>query len=150
MLVRNNPKKICCAPILKPRLATLQFARHGADLVRSGGRCADPNPKMAAGVSGQIGGWAQLVRHTNTPVLVVSAMFYATAVAHSAVRLSLIFSRKGTGPWWDHAACLSHDRVGVTASHVRRVARRAARWSDKVGGLRRLGAMFEAVAKKVS
>jgi len=73
-------------------------------------------------------------------------VFCASAVAHSALRLSLIYSRKGGGPWWNRAACLQHDRVGVTAEHVRRVAARAADWAEAVPGLRRLCGFFQTIA----
>lgn len=71
-----------------------------------------------------------------------TVIFAAAAVAHSAMRLSLIVHRKGSGPWWDRAACLKHDRVGVTAAHVKLVAGRAAGWAAEVPGLECLESFF--------
>jgi hypothetical protein len=62
------------------------------------------------------------------------------------VRLLLTLKRKGGGSWWDHAACLKYDRVGVTAAHVRHVACPATAWSGKVEGLRPLSGFLEKIA----
>ena len=74
--------------------------------------------------------------------------FYASAIAHSAIRMSLILSRKGDGAWWDHQQCLTYDRVGVTPAHLRRVATRAARWCAHVPGLHRLEPFFLQIAQR--
>ncbi len=83
-------------------------------------------------------------RHDANPAD-LQTQFTAMAVAHSAMRLLLILQRKGDGPWWDHAACLRHDRVGVTPAHVRCVAERAARWAETVPGLEPLAPMLRRV-----
>jgi aminoglycoside phosphotransferase (APT) family kinase protein len=76
----------------------------------------------------------------------IKAVFQAGAVAHSAIRLLLIFSHKGTGAWWNREACLKYDRVGVTAEHVRLVALRASEWSETVTGLENLSDFFRTIA----
>lgn len=50
--------------------------------------------------------------------------FATKLVLHSCMRLGLIFRRKGDGGWWNPAEAIAHDRVGVSAAHVRRVCRR--------------------------
>jgi len=80
----------------------------------------------------------------------LETQFTAMAVAHSAMRLSLIYACKGDGPWWNPAACLAHDRVGVTPAHARRVALRAAGWSGRVPGLQTLSGVFEDIARQVA
>ncbi|AKO96994.1 Phosphotransferase enzyme family [Marinovum algicola DG 898] len=91
---------------------------------------------------------AQLSERDGTPPEALRAQFIARAVAHSSVRLSLIFARKGEGPWWRHAACLQHDRVGVTPGHVRHVAGRASVWAKELPGLLSLVPIFESLAAR--
>lgn len=57
--------------------------------------------------------------------------FRAKAVIHSAIRLGLIFHRKGDGTWWNARHAMTFDHVGVTLPHVRRVCRRAKMWASE-------------------
>ncbi|WP_372885297.1 phosphotransferase family protein [Shimia sp.] len=75
--------------------------------------------------------------------------FRAKAILHSAIRLSLIFRRKGDGPWWNPRSAMRLDRVGVSPAHVRRLCRRAAGWSAETEGFSQLVALFQAVARAV-
>jgi len=64
----------------------------------------------------------------------LSARFRSKAILHSAVRLTLIFTRKGSGPWWNVKSAMEADRVGVSLAHVRRLCRRSRRWSADLEG----------------
>ncbi len=66
---------------------------------------------------------------------------------HMCVRLALILSKKGEGPWWDAADCLAKDRVGVTAAAAVCTARRAARWASRAPLLEALAPWLEGVAE---
>ena len=65
----------------------------------------------------------------------VAEAFHTMAVFHSMVRISLVLHHRKNGPWWDHQACLEHDRVGVTQFHLNRLIGRAIRWSDEAAHL---------------
>lgn len=69
--------------------------------------------------------------------------FRAKAVIHSAIRLGLIFHRKGDGPWWNARSAMKFDHVGVTLPHVRRVCRRAQIWASESPGLDGLFDVFD-------
>ena len=68
--------------------------------------------------------------------------FKIKAVLHSAIRLGLVFRRKGDGPWWNVRDALEHDRVGVSRGHVQRVCKRAYRLCKSVPVLDGLAAQF--------
>ena len=50
---------------------------------------------------------------------------------HMCVRLALIVTKKGTGPWWDWQYCVAGDKVGVSLEAARRTCLRASRWAAK-------------------
>ncbi len=79
----------------------------------------------------------------------ITDQFRAFGVAHSSIRLSLILSRKGDGPWWDHAASLKYDRVGVTRTHAQRVADRAGRWASETPCIQGLAPMFSQMRDRI-
>lgn len=77
--------------------------------------------------------------------------YFATmAVLHSCVRLSLIFARKGNGPWWNPEACLRFDLVGVTPAHVTLLCDRALRWVDQAPELKHLAPLLESLKAKAT
>lgn len=47
---------------------------------------------------------------------------------HMSVRLAMIFSKKGQGPWWNKQASLAQDKIGVTRETALNLSRRAVRW----------------------
>lgn len=75
----------------------------------------------------------------------LSQRFYVKAVLHCAIRASLIFRRKGEGPWWNPYEAMKHDRVGVTAAHVRRVCLKAERWAVENSETQMLVGLFKHV-----
>ncbi|MGO1118568.1 phosphotransferase [Rhodovibrionaceae bacterium A322] len=75
--------------------------------------------------------------------------FYLYATFHSAVRLRLILNRKGEGDWWDPAACVARDRVGVTLEHALMLCSRAERWAEMNGPTRSLGLWFRKMAEVI-
>ncbi|MGO4909154.1 hypothetical protein ACEN2J_12590 [Pseudorhodobacter sp. W20_MBD10_FR17] len=76
----------------------------------------------------------------------VASRFYAMAVLHSFVRLSLILSRKPAQGWWSYDACLTYDKIGVTHLHFTRVCSRGARWARQSEVLRPFGRLFTDLA----
>ncbi|WP_171021806.1 phosphotransferase [Parasedimentitalea maritima] len=80
----------------------------------------------------------------------LSARFRSKAILHSAVRLALIFSRKGSGPWWNVKSAMMADRVGVSLPHVRRLCRRASGWSASLEGSVNLAELFTATEEYAS
>lgn len=75
--------------------------------------------------------------------------FAVRAVLHTCVRLSLVFDRKKTGPWWNPAACLEYDRVGVTPTHVQRLCQRGARQASQIEDSGDLSAFLNEIATRV-
>ena len=74
----------------------------------------------------------------------------AFGVLHMCMRLSLILSHKGDGPWWDRAQCRSDDKVGVTAQESATVCNRAQRWATDGSLVRPLAAWFGHVGDKMA
>ncbi len=70
----------------------------------------------------------------------------AFGTLHMSMRLALIVSKKGAGPWWDAAQCISQDKVGVTLEMARRTCARAGTWSLRSHLTAELGPWFEAIA----
>ena len=68
---------------------------------------------------------------------------------HMCVRLALILSTKGQGPWWDWEYCLKHDKVAVTAATARKTCLRAARWAGKLAVTEALVPWLEAVSRRL-
>ncbi len=68
---------------------------------------------------------------------------------HMCVRLALILSKKGEGPWWDWSRCLARDKVGVSLSAARTTSLRAARWASRTTLTEPLVAWLEAVAERL-
>ena len=68
---------------------------------------------------------------------------------HMCVRLALILSTKGQGPWWEWEYCLKHDKVAVTAAAAQRTCLRAARWAAKLAVTEALVPWLEAVSQRL-
>ena len=76
--------------------------------------------------------------------------WFLGGVLHMCMRLSLILSHKGDGPWWDRAQCRSDDKVGVTAQESATVCNRAQRWATDGSLVRPLAAWFGHVGDKMA
>lgn len=69
--------------------------------------------------------------------------FAARAILHTTIRLSLIFNRKGEGPWWNTKSAMANDLVGVSVAHVRRLCQRGYRLCQQQGPLKACGGLFD-------
>lgn len=78
----------------------------------------------------------------------VSRYFTMMAILHSFVRLSLIFARKGNGPWWNPETCLRFDLIGVTPDHVARLCNRILRWLDQTPELQGFAPVIDRLKSK--
>ncbi|MFQ5626534.1 MAG: aminoglycoside phosphotransferase family protein [Methyloligellaceae bacterium] len=69
---------------------------------------------------------------------------------HSCVRLALIFSKKGSGGWWDEEYCLAGDKAGVTKAAAQRLCARAARWSENSPLTQDLVPWFKEISARIA
>ena len=69
---------------------------------------------------------------------------------HMCVRLALIVTKKGTGPWWDWQYCVAGDKVGVSLEAARRTCLRASRWAAKTELTDPLAPWLRELAIKIS
>lgn len=76
--------------------------------------------------------------------------FAIMATLHSCVRLDLIVSRKGDGPWWDHIDCRDADKIGVTQMHAQRVISKAARWAAHQDATATLAPFFKQISRALA
>ncbi len=74
----------------------------------------------------------------------------AFGVFHMCMRLGLIVSHKGRGPWWDWRYCLSGDKVGVTAETARATCLRGARWAAESPLTEALAPWFGELARRIA
>ncbi len=65
---------------------------------------------------------------------------------HMGIRLGLILSHKGDGPWWSHEHCLAGDKIGITREAAVRTCRRASRWASRSDLLRDVVQMYDSAA----
>ena len=75
--------------------------------------------------------------------------FTIMATLHSFIRLDLILSRKGDGPWWDHDTCRAADHIGVTKMHAQRVLSKAARWASSNQTMSVLTPLLQQLSERV-
>ncbi|WP_121628986.1 aminoglycoside phosphotransferase family protein [Tropicibacter alexandrii] len=55
--------------------------------------------------------------------------FGTMALLHAVIRVDLIVSHLGAGPWWDRRHCLDLDKVGVTPRELSLQLMKISRWS---------------------
>ena len=80
----------------------------------------------------------------------IEARFIAKSILHICIRLSLIFQRKGTGPWWSAQEAMRHDRVGVTPAHVRRLCQKGGRLCEGQRQWEPVASLFRQIEALVS
>ena len=74
---------------------------------------------------------------------------YCFGVFHSCVRLGLILSAKGSGPWWDLEYCLSRDKAGITKNLAQQICNRASRWAKQSELTEMLSPWFVEIAQSL-
>ncbi len=78
-----------------------------------------------------------------------AAYLAAFGAFHLCMRLTMIFTFKRGGPWWNKETVLARDTVGITRESAEATCRRAARWAAGAPLTEALAPWFEALLERM-
>ena len=78
-----------------------------------------------------------------------AAYLAAFGAFHLCMRLTMIFTFKRGGPWWNKETVLARDTVGITRESAEATCRRAARWAARAPLTEALAPWFEALLERM-